>query len=339
MSLIKYYVKYQLTTKTVIITTMNIYEAIKNFGKQLEYQPEVINGDKLGKFERFIFVGMGGSALAPDLLKVSNPELDILIHRDYGLPNLPDKVLQNSLIILNSYSGNTEEVLDAFKLALSKNLPMAAISIGGKLLELARQNSISYVEMPDWELEPRLALGLNLKALLKILGKDKELDMISKVQLPDQEKMGKELAKNLRGFVPVIYSSRKNGPLAYAWKVKINETSKKPSFANVFPELNHNEMAGFHHSEVSKLLSQNFHFIFLKDPADNPKILKRMEVTGKLFQNQKLNVETIELAGDDVFTKIFSSLQLADWVSYYIAKEYGIDPADISTIEEFKRLI
>ncbi len=318
---------------------MDIYEAIKNFSKQFEYKPVVINDDKLGEYERFIFVGMGGSALAPDLLKVSNPELDILIHRDYGLPDLPDKVLQNSLIILNSYSGNTEEVLDAFKLALSKDLPIAAVSIGGKLLEIAHQNSKPYVEMPDWGLEPRLALGLNLKALLKILGQDQALDTISKVQLPDQEKTGKALAERLRGFVPIVYSSRKNGPLAYAWKVKINETTKKPSFSNVFPELNHNEMAGFHAGEVSKLLSQNFHFIFLKDPADNPRILKRMEVTAKLFQNQKLNVENVELSGDNIFTKIFSSLQLADWVSYYIAKEYGIDPADISTIEEFKKML
>jgi glucose/mannose-6-phosphate isomerase len=330
---------------------MEFNEAIKSLQKQLQYEPKIINGDKIDRYERFIFVGMGGSALGPDLLRVSNPELDILIHRDYGLPDLPDKVLQNSLIILNSYSGNTEEVLNTFNLALNKNLTMVAVSVSGKLLELARQNLIPYIEMPDWELEPRLALGLNLKALLKVLGQDEALDMISKVQLEDCEKKGKELAEKLRGFVPIIYSSRKNGPVAYAWKVKINETAKKPAFSNVFPELNHNEMAGFHINNVSKLpsyddcsayarlLSQNFHFIFLKDNTDNPRISKRMEVTAKLFQNQKLNVETVELSGDDVFTKIFSSLQLADWVSYYIAKEYGIDPADISAIEEFKKLI
>ena len=193
--------------------------------------------------------------------------------------------------------------------------------------------------MPDWGLEPRLALGLNLKALLRVLGQDKALDTISRVKLEDNEKTGKELAEKLRGFVPIVYSSRKNGPLAYAWKVKINETAKKPSFSNVFPELNHNEMAGFHAGEVSKLLSQNFHFIFLKDPADNQRVSKRMEVTAKLFQKQKLNVETVELVGDNVFAKIFSSLQLADWVSYYIAKEYGINPADTSAIEEFKKQI
>jgi len=321
---------------------MDIYEAIKDFNKQLKYKPEVINADKLGKYERFIFVGMGGSALGPDLLRVSNSELDVLIYRDYGLPDLPDKVLQGSLIILNSYSGNTEEVLDAFKLALSKGLSVAAVSIGGKLLELARQNSIPYIEMPDWGLEPRLALGLNLKALLKILGQGDALTIVSKIQLPEArllEKAGKELAEKLRGFVPIVYSSRKNGPLAYAWKVKINETAKKPSFSNVFPELNHNEMAGFHVGEVSKLLSQNFHFIFLKDSADSQRISKRIEVTAKLFQKQKLNVEIVELTGDNVFAKIFSSLQLADWVSYYIAKEYGIDPADISAIEEFKKML
>lgn len=335
---------------------MDTYETIKNFYKQLKYQPELVNGDKLGKYERFIFVGMGGSALATDLLRVSNSELDIVIHRDYGLPNLPNKVLENSLIVLDSYSGNTEEILNSFQLVLSKNLSMASISIGGKLLELARQNSIPFIEIPDWGFEPRLALGLNLKALLKVLGQDQSLDIISEIQLPDQEKIGQELAQKLKGFIPIIYSSRKNAPLAYAWKIMINETAKKPSFSNVFPELNHNEMAGFHLGEVSKfpscddhhkgdcsayarLLSQNFHFIFLKDSADNPRILKRMEITEKLFQNQKLNVETVELAGDNVFTKIFSSLQLAEWVSYYIAKEYGIDPADTSTIEKFKKLI
>ncbi len=318
---------------------MDIYDSIKDFGKQFQYEPEIVNADRLGKYERFIFVGMGGSALGPDLLRVSNPELDILIHRDYGLPALPERVLKNSLIILNSYSGNTEEVLDAFKTALDKNLSMAAVSIGGKLLELARQNSIPYVEMPDWGLEPRLALGLSVRALLKVLGQEEALDAVSKIQLPDQEATGKKLAEKLRGFVPIIYSSRKNGPIAYSWKVKINETAKKPSFSNVFPELNHNEMAGFHANEVSKILSQNFHFVFLKDSTADPKILKRMEVTAKLFQGQKLNVETVELSGDNVFDKTFSSLQLADWTSYYIAKEYGIDPADISAIEEFKKLI
>src|SRR3989344_32377 len=257
---------------------MDFKEAVKSLQKQLEYQPELVNGGKLGKYERFIFIGMGGSALAPDLLRVSNPEQDILVHRDYGLPDLPNKVLESSLIILNSYSGNTKEVLEAFDAGLRRNLPMAAVSIGGKLLELARQNSIPHIEMPDWDLEPRLALGLNLTALLKVLRQDEALNQCLEVQLPNIETEGRELAKKLRGFVPIIYSSKKNGPLAYAWKVKINETVKKPSFSNVFPELNHNEMTGFSARGGSAsgggqdfaFLSQKFFFLFFLDFAGYP---------------------------------------------------------------------
>ena len=95
----------------------------------------------------------------------------------------------------------------------------------------------------------------------------------------------------------------------------------------------------FHPGEVSRLLSQNFYFIFLKDSNDDSKILKRMEMTSELFKKNKLNTEIVEMAGENIFEKIFSSLQLADWVSYYIAKEYGVDPADLSVIEEFKKLV
>ncbi len=318
---------------------MEFVEAIRSLQKQLQYQPELINGDKLGKFDRFIFVGMGGSALGPDLLRTAKPGLDIIVHRDYGLPDLPEQALKNSLIILNSYSGNTEEVLDAMDVAMKRGFSVVAVSIGGKLLEIAKQNGIPYVQMPDWGLEPRLALGLSIKAILKVIGQEEDLNSISGIQLTDGENVGREIAEKLKGFVPVIYSSRKNGSLAYSWKVKINETAKKPSFANVFPELNHNEMAGFHAGEVSKLLSQNFHFIFLKDPGDHPRILKRMDVLSEMLRSRKLNVEIVELTGPDTWSKIFSSLVLADWVSYHIAKEYNVDPADISTIEEFKKLI
>ena len=318
---------------------MEFVEAIKSLQKQLQYQPELVNPGKLGKFERFIFVGMGGSALGPDLLRTAKPGLDIIVHRDYGLPDLPEQALKSSLIILSSYSGNTEEVLDAMDTAMKKGLSVAAVSIGGKLLEIAKQNGIPHVQIPDWGLEPRLTLGLNIKAILKIIGQEEDLNNILRIDLGDYENLGRDIAEKLKGFVPIIYSSRKNGPIAYSWKVKINETAKKPSFANVFPELNHNEMAGFHAGEVSKLLSQNFYFIFLKDATDRPRILKRMDVLGGMLRSKMLNVEIVELTGEDIWSKIFSSLVLADWVSYYIAKEYNVDPADISAIEEFKKSI
>src|SRR3989344_2930587 len=96
-----------------------MYDAIKNFAKQFEFEPEIENPDKLSsRAPRFIVVcGMGGSRLAADLLALWKPELPLVVHKDYGLPPLSDDALKNSFIISVSYSGNTEETIDAVHFA------------------------------------------------------------------------------------------------------------------------------------------------------------------------------------------------------------------------------
>lgn len=320
---------------------MTIYEAIQKFSKQFEYEPVIENsgGFEPQKYSRYIFVGMGGSALAPDLLRVWNPSLDMIVHRDYGLPSLPDEVLKNCLIIVNSYSGNTEEALSAFNAALDKNLPLAVITVGGQLLKLAQENLMPHIQMPDMGMQPRMALGLNFRALMKIIGENfalKETGSLAKELIPESlEIAGKEIATKIGDATPIVYSSRHNGPLAYAWKVIFNETAKIPAFSNVLPELNHNEMVGF----LSAKSSEKYHFIFLKDASDEPKILKRMEILAKLYKEKKLFFQTINLESQNIFLKIFSSLILAHWTAYHIAQLSGADPDDISTVEEFKKLI
>ena len=224
-------------------------EAIKNFTKQFVYQPKLENEARLKRSDKFIVCGMGGSALGAELLRTANPYLDIIVHRDYGLPALSEEELKMRLIIVSSYSGNTEETLDAFETAREKHLALAALSIGGKLLELAKKYGIPYVQMPDTGIQPRSSLGFQVRILLKIMGEEKgfrEAGMLAKILNPLLfEKRGKELANELRGSVPVIYASTRNLPIAYNWKIKCNETGKIPAFYNVFPELNHNEMTGF----------------------------------------------------------------------------------------------
>jgi len=151
----------------------------------------------------------------------------------------------------------------------------------------------------------------------------------------------------LKNYIPVVYASNYNLSLAYNWKIKLNETGKVPAFYNVFPELNHNEMTGFSAGGGSafggddsvKKLCDKFYFIILKDTENNPKILKRMEVLEKLYKERNLRVEAIELKGKDTWHKIFSSLILADWVAYYTALEYGLEPEQVPMVEEFKKLI
>ncbi|MFA6585812.1 MAG: SIS domain-containing protein [Candidatus Paceibacterota bacterium] len=320
-----------------------MYESIKNFNKQFLYEPEIINQENLAKKSEFLVIGMGGSALAPLLLKTKQSNLDIIIHRDYGLPELPIEELKNKLIILSSYSGNTEEVIDTFEKAKEKNLAMAVISIGGKLLTLAKENNVPYIQLPDMGIQPRLAVGLSVKAFLKIIGEENELKNINELATSlittDYEEQGKILAQKIKNHVPVIYTSNRNLSIAYNWKIKLNETGKIPAFYNVLPELNHNEMTGFDVKDSTKELSDKFYFIILKDLEDNSKIIKRVGIIEKLYKDRNLKTEIIEIKGQDSWHKIFSSLILADWVAYYTALEYGLEPEQVPMVEEFKKLI
>jgi len=323
-------------------------QAIRDFPKQFKFNPKIQNGP-VKKYKKFVVAGMGGSHLAADILKTLKPELDILIWPNYDLPPGDWK---KTLLIASSYSGNTEETISAFEKGIVQGLPVIAIATGGKLIELAKENQVPYIQMPSTGIQPRSALGFSLMALLKVM---KEKDLLAAAHGLSQilrsenfEQLGKALAQKISGHVPVIYSSARIFSVAYNWKIKFNETGKIPAFCNVFPELNHNEMTGFSAAggpasggdvPNAKSLSEKFHLIFLKDHEDHPKIMKRMEITAKLYQDRGLPVEILESKGDTRLERIFSSLLLADWAAYYTAQNYGLDPEQVLMAEEFKRLI
>lgn len=314
-------------------------QSILDFPKQFSFEPEIEYAEKLIPYNKFIVCGMGGSALAGELFKVYNPRLDVLIHRDYGLPDLPEKELRESLIIASSYSGNTEETLSAFLQSKEKNFSLAAIAVGGKILELAEKNKIPYIKIPNTDIQPRCALGFSLRAMAKLMGQEKILEetrtLADTLRPNDCEARGKELAETIKDKIPLIYASNKNAIVAYNWKIKFNETGKVPSFHNVIPELNHNEINGF---EIPTL-SRQFHAIFMKDKNDHPRVIKRMEVTEKLYKEKGLGTTIIEITGESIWRKIFSSLMLADWTSHYMATGYGLDSESVPMVENLKKLL
>ena len=318
-------------------------ESIRNFAKQFSYIPEIINAHAFKNHGRFIIVGMGGSHLSADILKMARPEIPIYIHKDYGLPGFNTRELEKQTIILSSYSGNTEEVADSLTCALEKKLAVLIIAAGGTLLGRAKKYSLPYIQLPQTDIQPRMALGYSLRALLKAFGDEetlKKTEGLVETLHPDIfENGGKILAKKIQEKVPIIYSSGGNVAVALNWKIKFNETAKIPAFYNIFPELNHNEMTGFDTRESTRKLSEHFYFILLKDAGDHPQILKRMSVLEKLLKERGRPVEVLELAGDTIFKKIFTSLLLADWTAYYSARHYGIEPEQVPMVEEFKKLI
>lgn len=318
-----------------------IYDDIRNFNKQFEYEPKVENASRLKKRGKFIVAGMGGSHLSADILKAWKPDLDISIWNDYGLPHLKD--IKERLIIANSYSGRTEETIDAFNAARLKHLPLATVSIGGKLIGLAQKFKIPYVQMPDLHMQPRMALGSNLRALLAVMGDKNGLqeskELAGELHPSRHEASGKTLAKRLYGSVPIIYTSLRNAVIAQNWKIKFNETGKIPAFCNVLPELNHNEMTGFDAKAKTAALSHKFHFVFLKDIEDDKRLVRRMNILEKIYRDRGFAVEVIFLQGQNRLHKIFNSLSLADWTAYYAAKQYSAEPEQVPMVEEFKKLI
>ncbi|MBI2436472.1 MAG: bifunctional phosphoglucose/phosphomannose isomerase [Candidatus Magasanikbacteria bacterium] len=317
--------------------------AILDSAKQFAYLPVIKNKKILQKKKYFIVLGMGGSHLAADLLREVAPALPLIIFSDYGLPRLDKKVLQDSLIIASSYSGNTQEVISGFLEAQQKKLDIAVIAVGGKLIDLAIQHQIPYIQLPNTGIQPRLALGFSLMAMLRLTNQItllKEITQLSRTIKPSAfEEIGKKLATSLVGHIPVIYTSRSHASVAYNWKIKFNENTKIPAFCNYVPELNHNEMNGFDHVDSTRHLSEKFAFVFLVDKDDHPKNKTRMRILKTLYEARGFPVHEIELKGKNIMEKTIRALLIADWASVHLALEYGIDPESVPMVEEFKRLV
>ena len=181
---------------------------------------------------------------------------------------------------------------------------MPLTSIGGKLLEKAAADGIPYIVIPNTGIQPRLSLGFMFKGLLALMKEDsmlRETSTVAELLRPQElEVQGKELAQQMNGRIPVVYSSQGNEAIAYNWKIKFNETGKIPAFYNVFPELNHNEMTGFDSQETTKELSEKFHFILLADSSDTLRNQRRMEIVKNLYKDRGLPVTYILLEGKNI---------------------------------------
>lgn len=326
----------------------NLYEVIKNIPDQLIDGLEIAKDVKVeGKFKAIEISGMGGSALPGNLLWIylhdlfrqnpsANHRFGVYQNRFY---TLPPEAFDNCLNIISSYSGNTEETISSFEEALKNNLPCVGIAAGGKVLELCEKNNTPYVKMPPG-VQPRMATGYNLAAVFQILvnsgmieDKRKEFEgAANKLKENEREfrEQGEKIAGELAGKTPVIYGSTKFKSLAMIWKIMINENAKTPAFWNFFPELNHNEMVGF------TKLQGKFHLIILRDQKDHPGNLKRIKVTSDILKNYDVDSTIVDMPEGDMLYRIFATLQIGCWTSYYLALKYEIDPTPVEMVEELK---
>lgn len=310
---------------------MTYRDIIADLPKQFAWEPRIENFQNLRpmvrgmflhhlanrpKFKTFIIAGMGGSRLGPDLLKMLWPDLNIHIHSNFGLPAVHDPA--ETLVIASSYSGSTAETVSAADEALKKGLPLAIVTSGGKLLELAQARQLPHIIIPEKGIPPRTAVGYSLVAMTALTGVD--LKMFSDWQAPispEIEKQATDIAELLKGGIPLIYCPDQSKELSYLWKTVLNETAKVPAFCNRYPELFHNEIASYD-SELAKQL----------------RVLVIGEGQEKLLEFLKSkNIRQAAVT----FTKLSDAIILSHLTALALAEIAGVDPISTPAIDEFKR--
>jgi glucose/mannose-6-phosphate isomerase len=329
--------------------TQNQFKVLIESYRQIEnaWENKVdIDSSYTKNINKIVVAGMGGSAISADLLKpflLDELQIPLFVNRDYVLPKFAD---EKTLMIISSYSGNTEETISCFKEAVKKGCKIITVSTGGWIKKFAKENGFPCINLKEG-FQPRFALGVSFFTLLKILqsvelipSQDKvvnEITLLWKnkgIEYSGEENIAIKYAEELIGFIPLIYSSAYFEAISYRLKSQFNENSKLHAFSNVIPELNHNEIIGWETFQEKQLKAK---LINILDTDYHPQIMKRFELTEELAQ--KSGVEIIVLKSNEINIKvrIMDLIFLGDWITYYLAVLRGFDPSEIDYIHELKQ--
>ena len=302
-------------------------------------------------FQNIVVLGMGGSAIGGDLLSdylADELSIPIVVIRGYDIPKFVD---ENSLVFAVSYSGNTEETLSALKRCLKAKARIIALTSGGKLAVLARENNFPVIKVPAG-IQPRAAISYLFFPILKALerlGLTKErneeieethniLQELSReygAKSPLNNNLAKKVALGLYQHLPLVYGSE--GLLeavAMRWKTQINENSKWPCFWNVFPELDHNEIVGY---EIENNINRQVKIIYLQDKQGLLRVEQRREITRKIIEDKVAEFIICPTRGKGKMSRMFSLIFLGDLASYYLAILNQVDPSPVVCIEDLKK--
>lgn len=302
--------------------------------KGANYHPKVEQGPVSVAYDHVIVGGMGGSALPANALRFLDPAFPVSVHRDY---DLPEAGFNGALCIAISYSGNTAETLSFARAASERELPLAVITSGGELAAFAKDKHLPFVSVPNG-LQPRDAILFQLQALLTILNHTNLIEALTKSTFDDTvvEGMALTLANELTNTLPVFYASRTNGFLAYVSKINCNETGKVPAYANVFPEMNHNEIQSFD-AMAPELATGPLHLVLLRHKSDDARIARRMDVFAGFMHERNRTIHEVTLFGSTRSEMLLYGVHLAHILGRALAHVRGVDPDTIPLIEDFKK--
>lgn len=300
--------------------------------------------------DRILVAGMGGSAIGADLVGafISNScPLPYLVHRNYDLPGWARG--PNTLVIASSHSGNTEETLTAFERAVERGCRLLVLTTGGKLATLCQPND-SILWRFEHKGQPRAAVGFSAGLLLAALSRlkiipdpGKEIadacaamrsqQSSLKADVPAVNNMAKRMAGQLYGRWVAVFGAELLAPVARRWKTQLNEIAKAWAQFEALPEGDHNTLAST--TNPQQIFGQSM-VIFLRANSYHPRNLLRANLTKKAFMLEGLNTDFIDAFGNSPLAHQWTTLHFGDYVAYYLAMAYRIDPTAIPAIEMFK---
>lgn len=329
----------------------NMRELLVKFPDQWEEAMALTNNLNLtvdkSKINTICLAGMGGSAIGADLVRTFCYEKcakPIQVVRHYNIPGWVD---ENTLFITCSYSGNTEETRSAFDQARQKGAQIIVITSGGELLVEASENDIDYIKIPGG-LPPRAALGYSFVPLYRVF---QGLGFIEKGDLALEdtarllhrqgdlladlsESEAASIADDIANTLPVIYSdSTLMEPVNVRWRCQFEENSKTLAYGNTLPEMNHNEIVGW---EKITHLTGRLSVILLNDLDDHLKVRQRMKIVKELTEDHAATFHVLQTRGEHPLERMFSLIQLGDWVSFYLAIMNEADPTPVAKIDLLK---
>lgn len=301
-------------------------------------------------FQHVVIAGMGGSAIGGDLLAAYAGQacsVPVTVLRDYILPGW-----KNVLVICSSHSGNTEETLAVFDQAQQAGYPILAITTGGQLAERASQASSGLWIFED-DFQPRAAVGFSFGLLLAALTRlglfnqskvTQELHAAVQAMKDQQQHMlpdvpaainpAKRMAGQFVGRWPVLFGSGFLTPVARRWKTQINEIAKAQAAFEFLPEADHNTLQGifFPENQPGKTLA-----FFITSKHNHPRNKLREEFTREIFMLEGITTDFFRAPGRDVLDSMWTALHFGDYLSFYLAMAYGVDPTPVPVLQSLKQ--
>lgn len=302
--------------------------------------------------DNVVLSGMGGSALGArivDSLAFGRLRIPFEVFTEFHVPNY---VATKTLFIASSYSGNTEETKAALFEAMNKNAKIFGLTTGGKLAEILNKNKLpSYIFNPihNPSKQPRMSLGYSTGAVLSLFKKtglltlgEQEIESAVDVmnnflgeyhENTPSANAASDFAIKIKNRVPIFIVSEHLVGVVHAVKNQLNENSKTFSLLFDIPELNHHLLEGLKHPARAREI---FKFIFVLSDSYSPKVKKRYPLTREVVEKNGYECLDYSLKSDSRISQVYEMLIFGSFVSYYLAKDYGIDPTEIPWVDYFK---